>query len=431
MKTAVSAALSKAALVLALTACAGLPRNVLLPVSAEAPGAEQVAMLVATTRSPVETPGELFSGERGPELAFAEIVVSIPPAANRTIGEVQWPQKLPADPATDFAVVKANYVSTDEAREWFRARIGAAPGRSTLIFVHGFNNRFEDAVYRFAQIVHDSGTTAVPVLFTWPSRGSLLAYGYDRESTNYSRDALEDVLQVLKRNPGVGEVSILAHSMGNWLTLEALRQMSIRDGGIAPKIRNVMMAAPDVDVDVFRETIDRMGHPRPNFTLFVSQDDRALAASRRVWRSTARLGAINPELEPYRTEMEDNKITVIDLTKIRTEDSTNHAKFAESPEIVQLIGGRLATGQTITDSHVGMGDLILQATTGVAATMGTAAGLVLAAPAALVDPDSRQNYGDRLNDLGGSLNTGTRPPPRPGDCPALPDPATDRPECAN
>jgi esterase/lipase superfamily enzyme len=46
-----------------------------------------------------------------------------------------------------------------------------------LVFIHGFNNRFDDAVFRFAQIVHDADARVVPVLFTWPSRGSVLAYG--------------------------------------------------------------------------------------------------------------------------------------------------------------------------------------------------------------------------------------------------------------
>jgi esterase/lipase superfamily enzyme len=54
-------------------------------------------------------------------------------------------------------------------------------------------HRFDEAVYRFAQITHDSRATAVPVLFTWPSRGKFLAYAYDRESATYSRNALEEV----------------------------------------------------------------------------------------------------------------------------------------------------------------------------------------------------------------------------------------------
>src|SRR5919112_1543244 len=168
--------------------------------------------------------------------------------------------------------------------------------------------------------MHDSGAPGVPVLFTWPSRGSVLAYGYDRESTNYSRDALETTLRTLARDPSVGEISILAHSMGNWLTLETLRQMAIRDRRVDPKIKNVLLAAPDVDVDVARQQIAQMGATRPLFTLFVSQDDRALAVSRRVWGGSARLGAIDPATEPYRTEIAEARINVVDLTRLKAGD---------------------------------------------------------------------------------------------------------------
>ncbi|HQS09977.1 MAG TPA: alpha/beta hydrolase, partial [Xanthobacteraceae bacterium] len=277
--------------------------------------------------------------------------------------------------------------------------------RQALIFIHGYNNRFEDAVFRFAQIVHDSNAPVTPILFTWPSRGSLLAYGYDRESASYSRDALEKLLTGLAKDPDVGEISILAHSMGNWVTLEALRQMAIRNGRIAPKIRNVMLAAPDVDVDIFRTQFSDFGNPKPNFTIFVSQDDRALQVSRQVWGSAARLGQVNPEQEPFRTEFERDHITVLDLTKLQTDDKLNHGKFAESPEVVQMIGGRLAEGQTMTDGREGVGDRIIQVTAGTATTIGTAAGVVLSAPAAVLDPSSRENYGAQVESLGSHLSS--------------------------
>ena len=216
-----------------------------------------------------------------------------------------------------------------------------------MVFIHGFNNRFEDSVYRFAQIVHDSGAHSAPILVTWPSRGSVLAYGYDRESTNYTRNALEDLFQFLARDPDIKEVSILAHSMGNWLALESLRQMAIRNGRLPAKFKNIMLAAPDVDVDVFRSQIADMGKPRPQFTLFVSRDDRALAVSRRVWGDVSRLGSIDPEQAPYKAELADNEITVIDLTKVKAGDKLHHDKFASSPEIVQLIGARMSDGQTL------------------------------------------------------------------------------------
>lgn len=385
-----------------LGGCAGDVTGVLVPVTASAPGTSKVTMLVATTRSPDQDEGVLFSGERG-KPAFAEITVSLPPDARRKIGEVQWPSKLPGDPATDFVTLKVEKLDRAQAIGRFNKAVQTVPKRRVMVFIHGFNNRFEDAVYRFAQIVHDSNANVVPILFTWPSRGSLFAYGYDRESNNYSRHALENLFQALARDPAVGDVSVLAHSMGNWVTLEALRQMAIRNGRIAPKIANVMLAAPDVDIDVFRTQIAEMEGKRPRFTVFVSQDDRALAVSRRVWGSTARLGAIDPDVEPYRTELAATDITVLNLTKLRTGDRLNHGKFAESPEVVKLIGTRLIAGQPITDSRVGVGDRLIQVTAGTAAAVGTAAGLAISAPIAVVDPHTRRNFNDKVEHVGRSI----------------------------
>ncbi len=376
--------------------CGGHPKDVLSPVADSSPTSHKVDMLITTTRGRSTVAGEMFNGERALAPAFADLTVSIPPSNVRKEGEVAWPKRLPSNPATDFATLKADDLNIDEAKQWLSASVRKSPDRSVLVFIHGFNNRFEDSVYRFAQIVHDSGVRSAPVLVTWPSRGSLLAYGYDRESTNYTRNALEALFQYLAKDPEVKEVSILAHSMGNWLALESLRQMAIRNGRLPEKFKNVMLAAPDVDVDVFRQQIADMGKQHPQFTLFVSRDDRALAFSRRVWGDVSRLGSIDPEQAPYKKELEDNNITVIDLTKIKSGDSMNHGKFAESPQIVQLIGQRISEGQTLTDSRVGLGDQILVATTGTASAAGNVAGLILAAPVAAIDQDTRDNYASHI-----------------------------------
>ncbi|MCG7393542.1 alpha/beta hydrolase [Microvirga sp. ACRRW] len=395
--------------VLPLGACAGL-KGVMAPVSESVPNASRVDMLVATTRKRTD-PAELFSGERSPALAFANITVSIPPEGVRQIGEVQWPRQIPGNPATEFVTLKADVIDRAQALSWFRRTLRSSRKRQVMVFIHGFNNRFEDAVFRFAQIVHDSHAPVVPILFTWPSRGSILAYGYDRESTAYSRNALESLLKAISSDPQVGEISILAHSMGNSLALETLRQMAIRDGRVTPKVKNVLLAAPDVDVDLAREAIVDMGPRanRPAFTLFVSQDDRALAVSRRVWGSTARLGAINPDQEPYRTQLEQAQVTVLDLTKLKAGDPLNHGKFAESPEVVQLIGKRLAEGQTVTDSRVGLGDRIISVTAGAATAIGTAAGLAVSAPVAVVDPQTRQSFGGQVEEFGRSVSNTLAP----------------------
>ena len=211
-------------------------------------------------------------------------------------------------------------------------------------------------------------------------------------------NSLEALLRYLVKEPKVKKITILAHSMGNWVTLEALRQMAIRDKRIDPKIALVLLADPDVDVDVSREQIAQMGPNRPHIALFVSEDDRALAASKELW-GAPRLGAVNPDIEPYKTMLERENITVINLTHLPSHDSFNHGKFAEDPKVVELIGRSLANGQTLSQSQVGFGEKIMQTTASAASTVGHAAGLAISAPVAIVDPDTREHLGDQVDEL--------------------------------
>ena len=276
--------------------------SVLIPVTRQVEGTSRVPILVATTRQKSTTAsGVWFGGERGAATSYASVVVSIPPDAARKIGDVQWPTSSPGDPSRDFVTVSADYID----KKAFAAAIAAEAKRTglskVLVFVHGFNNRFDEALYRFAQIHHDAKAPSIPVLFTWPSRGDmrLRSYAYDRDSATYSRDALEELLDILASFPNINEVAILAHSMGNWLVLEALRGRSLRMAKVTgkakvDKLKNAMLVAPDVDVDVFRTQIQRMGTNRPKFLLFVSQDDGALKASRFIGGDVQRLGDVDP-----------------------------------------------------------------------------------------------------------------------------------------
>lgn len=398
---------SLVALGLMLGACASRPVGVLSPVAESAPDATRVEMLVATTRAPSDNPGILFTGERGQKVALTAFTVSIPPDANRRIGEVQWPRRLPANPATDFATLNvAPLDGVSAARTWLDRHL--PPSGRVLIFVHGFNNRFEDAVYRFAQITHDSGSDVAPVLFTWPSRARVFDYLFDRESTIFSRDAFEETVWQVARDPRVKDVTIMAHSMGAWLAMEGLRQMAIRRGTLPPKIRNVILASPDVDVDVFATQWRALQDTTARFTLFVSRDDRALRVSSTLAGGIDRLGLINTQ--DYYRELEKSGIVVIDLTAMRSGDALNHGRFASSPEVVQMIGQRLVNGQTVTDSNVSLGERIGVAAMGVGETIGAAAGLAVSAPIAVIDPATRENYGAQVQELGRSVQETVRDP---------------------
>ena len=375
--------------------CSSRPYGTLI-VGSSAPDAGKVDILVATTRAPVvEPPGVMFGGSRGRGLDFADIVVSIPPDGARRPGEVQLASSPPGNPEHDFVILRADRMDLAQAKANFDTRIRRTPGRRVLIFVHGYNTRFEEAVYRFAQIVHDARVDVAPVLFTWPSGGNLTDYVYDRDSALYSRDALEEVLQALVKDPSVDSISILAHSMGNYLAIESLRQMSIRDRGLSPKIRDVMMAAPDIDIDVFRRQIAEIdAGPRPAyFTLFVSRDDRALGISSFLARDSTRLGALDPSKEPYRSILQQGRVQVVDLTQIGSTDFTNHSKFA-SGEVVGAIGERLAEGQTLNEAKTGLVESLGTLTGG---AIGVAAGVAtgaVEAPSEILDPTRNEKSVD-------------------------------------
>lgn len=332
-----------------LAACALRPVDVLRPVSSSANGASSVDMLVATTRMPTKDPGQLYSGERGQQVSLNRIVVSIPPEKQRKIGEIQWPAHTPADPAREFAVLNVQSVASDRAAlAWFRENRNTK--KEAVIFVHGFNTTYAEAVFRFAQLAHDTGVNAAPVLFTWPSRANVFDYLYDKESTNFSRRALEDLILQAASSPDVGNITIVAHSMGTWLTMEALRGVAMRAHSVPAKIRNVVLASPDIDIDVFDRQMADMGPRRPDFLVLTSTADKALDASRWISGGVDRLGGADPAA--YAEHIRRLGITVVD-TNTSAKDGLGHGAFANSPEIIALLGSRLS-GQSLEVDHTGL-----------------------------------------------------------------------------
>ncbi|MGG6894920.1 alpha/beta hydrolase [Rhizobium sp. BR 315] len=376
-----------------LGGCAGRLENVLLPLAAAGPGTSAVDMMVATTRQPTNKPGELYSGERGTAISLNDIVVSIPPDRNRKIGEVQWPSHVPANPEKEFAVLKVGRVASErDIFEWFSKNRNAK--RQVVIFVHGFNNTYSDAVFRFAQIIHDSGTDAAPILFTWPSRGNVFDYLYDKESTNFSRRALEDLILQSAKSPDVGEVTILAHSMGSWLTAEALRGVAMRNKTIPAKVKNVILASPDIDIDVFRRQMIEMGPQRPHFTIFSSTRDKALQVSRWLSGGVNRVGGFDST--PYAADLAKLGITVIDTSSVKPDDALGHNTFADNRDMVQLLGQRLA-GQSLDTRQVSLADRVGMAAVRTADLAGSAAKVAVAAPMSIISDDARQVLKQQLS----------------------------------
>lgn len=185
----------------------------------------------------------------------------------------------------------------------------ALRGRPSLMFVHGYNQTFESAAADAAHLTEGIGFRGNAALFSWSSRGGLLDYVYDRESALIARDALADALAAVLNDPGAGKLHLVAHSMGTLVTLEALRSYRDRFGnrGIE-NMGALVMASPDIDLDVFRAGVARLGPLRDKMVVITATNDRALGVSRRL-AGGARVGALPA------SELEGLGVRVVDATE--------------------------------------------------------------------------------------------------------------------
>jgi esterase/lipase superfamily enzyme len=226
-------------------------------------------------------------------------------------------------------------------------RIGS--NRDVLLYVHGFNTSYDEARFRLAQIVDDARFGGVAVLYTWPTAGSLLDYGAAKENATIARDALSKLLHRLSELPDIGRVHILAHSMGAWLAMEALRENAISGSpDLSGKLGDVMLAAPDIDLNVFRQQLARLD-PSHVFVL-VSSNDRALSLSRTLAGDRQRLGALDPNNPSDRTALEDLGVKAYDLSREST-GLIGHGTYADAPQAVRTIAAQI-TEQRPQDANV-------------------------------------------------------------------------------
>ena len=344
---------------LACCSCASRPmQGVIVPTAETAEGASRVPILIATTRQrSTGDAGEMFSGDSASTVSYARVVVSIPPDEARKIGAIQWPASPPGDPRRDFVTVSAEHLDRAGFNTALTTAAKTTRRNTAIIFVHGFNNRFDDAAYRLAQIVQDSRAPVIPVLFSWPSQAvvGLDAYKADQEIAGQSSGTLDQLIDTVALNPNVKAITVLCHSMGCLPALEALRSRSMRAGKVGAKIRNVLLVAPDVDAISFQEQMQQMGNARPRFALFLSQDDHALKISKSIAGGATRLGDVNPDDEPYKTAFAREKILVFDLTHLQGGGAHSRA-FDSVTSVMGMIERRLAEGQELAEdtSRVGI-----------------------------------------------------------------------------
>lgn len=205
-----------------------------------------------------------------------------------------------------------------------------------LIFVHGFNNTFEDSVFRFAQVSWDLQYSGLRVLFSWASKGGMADYIYDRDSALNAREGFLELLDNLARKHGISKVHVIAHSMGNFLVLDALAH----SGKPGKPMGQLVMAAPDVDRNQFIDDIPKVRAFFRGMTLYASSNDRALTLSMRAASGMPRAGDV-PAGGPVILQ----GLETIDVSALGEEMfGMNHNTFAEARPLIEDIALLLRDG---------------------------------------------------------------------------------------
>jgi esterase/lipase superfamily enzyme len=280
---------------------------------------------------------------------FSLQMIGVPPAHEP--GKVERAAFGSEDPQEHFTMRSRRGLDETaffaELASHISGRIGS--NRDVLLYVHGFNTSYDEACFRLAQIVDDARFGGVAVLYTWPAAGSLLDYGAAKENATIAGDALSKLLHRLSELPDNGRVHILAHSMGAWLAMEALRENAISGSpDLSGKLGDVMLAAPDIDLNVFRQQLARLD-PSHVFVL-VSSNDRALSLSRTLAGDRQRLGALDPNNPSDRTALEDLGVKAYDLSREST-GLIGHGTYADAPQAVRTIAAQI-TEQRPQDANV-------------------------------------------------------------------------------
>ena len=269
-----------------------------------------------------------FGAERAGQLTFGRISVSIPPT--HVTGSIEWPRGDPSA-STDFVAIGGEVFPDLQAFAHAIASSDTSGADETVLHVHGYNTTHGEAVFGTAQVAHDLDVPVPMVIFSWPSAAQVRGYVYDRDSALISRDILEETIVTLATQPG-RKLFLTAHSMGSYLLMETLRQISITGRlDLARDINGVVLMSPDIDTELFRWQVSRIGDLPVPFIILIAEQDRALRFSGLLTGRGARLGSIeHPE------QLAGIGVTVFDVGALSDGRRMDHNIATTSPAALAI-----------------------------------------------------------------------------------------------
>jgi esterase/lipase superfamily enzyme len=241
-------------------------------------------------------------------------------------------------------------------------RLATSARKELVLYVHGYNNTFEDAALTMGELCHFLGREFACGIFTWPAgskKGVLFGYEADYESSVYASDHLRKAIRTIAATPGLERLHLLAHSRGTDLLATALSELAIeaymQRTSVARylKLGNLVLMAPDIDADVAPKKIFKLlsdpdlpygGAPDPeasveeppgsHLTLYTSPHDKALATSNWLFGGVARLGLLQPSMLRPDQQEAIRRLGFFDVIEFTgSTDFVGHGYFVSSPKV--------------------------------------------------------------------------------------------------
>ncbi len=313
------------------------PVNTARPISTS----DDLNLLYVTDRAPIADPQTnafSYGSERSHTISFGSIDIRVEPDSSGAMGEMKigkikeigrFPE-VPYPAVVTSAgyrrapdVVAAHEEAVASLQGEIRRRLAKTERKEVVVFIHGYNNTFNDAADAMGTICHLLGRDFVCVLLTWPaggSRGAFLGYNVDIEFGEFAVADMRKAIRAIGETEGVRAVDLIAHSRGTNVLASAFQQLG-REAYVSRssiteslRVRNIVLFAPDIDIDVASTKIfDVFSDPdtpygakkNPNatipikrglfhITVYSNPADQALGLSSSIFGSKLRLGQLNP-----------------------------------------------------------------------------------------------------------------------------------------
>jgi esterase/lipase superfamily enzyme len=296
-----------------------------------APANSSLVQVFYVTDRAMSTGVPLDYGPRRGPVSFGQFEVSIP--KDHRLARIErpswWRFEFSEDPKKHFVIVGRRAETEEEFYRGVGRVVGASVNRDAFVFIHGFNVSFEDAVYRTAQLAYDLEFSGAAILYSWPSNARIADYVADSNNNDWTMPHLKEFLESVATRTGAKTVHLIAHSMGSRALSNVLAQIASAGPAGRPRahFRQVVLAAADIDADIFRRLALAVTSTAERVTLYASSNDRALNLSKQLNGSYPRVGDVSGQV------VIAPGVDTIDVSALDT-DFIGHAYYGEHRSIL-------------------------------------------------------------------------------------------------